>query len=170
MQVGDGVFAAMSSAFDLPSPRKKHTCSLVTKPARGTGKSEGGMMEARRSARDQPLPLQPLCPTATGTHRGNVDRQRTYQCTREAVSRRTARLGCIIRRPPPRAGRSPHRGSRQSRAGCPAHISLRVRCQGRTGRDDARPIAMRVAHCGAARTWKRAQATARWPQSAEGLS
>ena len=102
-------------------------------------------MEARRSARDQPLPLQPLCPTATGTHRGNVDRQRTYQCTREAVSRRTARLGCIIHRPTPRAGRSPHRGSRQSRAGCPAHSSLhvQVRCQGRTERDDAGPIEMR---------------------------
>ena len=135
----------MSSAVVLESPRKKHTCSLVTKPARGTGKSEGGMMEARRIARDQPLPLQPLCPTAIGTHRGNVDRQSTYQCTREAVSRRTARLGCIIRRPPPRAGRSPHHGSRQSRAGCPAcsPLHVQVRCQGRTGRDDAGPIEMR---------------------------
>ena len=84
-------------------------------------------------------------PNSSSTHRGNSDRRRTSQCTREAVSRRTARLGCIIHRPTPRAGRSPHRGSRQSRAGCPAHSSLhvQVRCQGRTGRDDAGPIEMR---------------------------
>ena len=31
-------------------------------------------------------------------------------------------------------------------------------------------VAGRLAHCGAVRTWKRAQATARWPQSAGSLS
>ena len=31
-------------------------------------------------------------------------------------------------------------------------------------------VAGGVAHCGAVRTWKRAQATARWPQSAGSLS
>lgn len=97
-----------------------------------------------------------LLPKSSSTHRGNSDRRRTSQCTREAVSRRTARR-CTdrpdydestyrsLQRAPPRAGRTPHHGARQSRAGCPAHSSLhvRVRCQGRTGRDGAGPIAMR---------------------------
>ena len=117
-----------------------------------------GLVESHEIERapSSPTPL----PNSSSTHRGNPDRRRTSQCTREAVSRRTARrrtdrLGHdestyrLLHRPPPRAGRNPQHGARQSRAGCPAHISVRVRCQGRTGRDDTGPIEMRGGWCSA---------------------
>ena len=111
-----------------------------------------GLVELHEIERAPSSPT--LLPKSSSTHRGNSDRRRTSQCTREAVSRRTARR-CTdrpdhdestyrsLQRAPPRAGRTPHHGARQSRAGCPAHIFVRVRCQRRTERDDARPIAMR---------------------------